>query len=366
MPNDCRRAINSSEIIYKTQPPNLRFEFLNDNTTFQWGELGISRSYLKGKLNFGKKINVNLIELTLRGIEETNYVPVSGRIKNRYSGSYKLTEKSIKFPIESKEPLEYYDFKFPLNSNLSSSFLIADKEKNVNGQIFYIFSATVNEQTSGFFNTQRELCEIYCPLSQVLPYFNTHYKSVKDRYIVSNEELFEYCFKIPEYLGLGTIISVPIQVTFLETRVKIVRIEISLKEVTRHTFENYDESVRTEKRCCTFFEEPSKISNNRLEQSLTLRVPEELNISYSGTYIQIKYKLGIKFTLVGGGINIGNGDFYKEQTVIVARFNSPNISDNSGSFDNLDNLDHSDHRSNDVVSEAGHPQEERSSQSEEN
>ncbi|CAG8841928.1 6670_t:CDS:2, partial [Racocetra persica] len=105
MPNDCRRAMNSSEIIYKTQPPNLRFEFLDDNSTFQWGELGISRSYLKGRLNFGRKINVTLIELTLKGIEEANYIP-------------------------SKEPLEYYDFKFPLNSNLSSSFLIADKEKN--------------------------------------------------------------------------------------------------------------------------------------------------------------------------------------------------------------------------------------------
>ncbi|CAG8533710.1 5169_t:CDS:1 [Cetraspora pellucida] len=356
------RTDNFSEIIYKNPPQNLTFEFVDDATTFQRGELGLSRSYLKGRLNFGRKINVSLIEFTLKGLEETHHVPFSGRIKNNYSGSYKLTEKSIKFPIERKELLEFYDFEFPLNSNLSSSFLIADREKNVNGKIYYVFRVTISEQNSGFFNTpQKESCEIFCPLSQVLPYFTTLYKNVEGKHMVSNDELLEYSFQIPEYFGLGTVISVPIQVTFLETKVKIVRIEISLKEITTYTFENCDESVKTEKRCCRFFEEPQRISNSNLEQKLTLKVPENLNISYCGTYIQIEYKLCIKFTLVGGGINIGNGDFYKEQTVIVAKINSPNNSDDSGYsnyLSNLDNLNNSDKCSNDVTTEAGHPQEE--------
>ncbi|CAG8667216.1 14885_t:CDS:1 [Dentiscutata erythropus] len=338
----------SHEIIYKTQSPNVRFEHADGYNTFQRGELGLSKSCLEGKLVFDRRIKVNSIEFSLKGIEETNYVPVGGRIKSRFSGFYKLTEKSKIISLEGTDPMEHYDFKFPLNSNLSSSFLIGDKEKNVNGRIYYIFSVTVS--TPGTFFNQKTLCEIYCPLNQVLPYFSTPYKDVIGKHTISNEPLFEYSFKVPEYFGLGTTIYVPIQVTFLESKVKIVRIDISLKEVTKYTFESDEEPVKTRKQCCTFFEEPAKISNNRLEQNLTLKVPDDLNSSYSGTFVEIKYKICIKFTLVGGGINIGSGDFYKEQTVIVANFNK---------------LNNSDQGNNNTVLDEGPPQEEKSIQNEE-
>ncbi|CAG8748750.1 18635_t:CDS:1 [Gigaspora margarita] len=321
---------NLQEIIYRTQSQNIKFEYTDGHNTFQRGELGLSKSCLEGRLVFGRRIKVNSIEFIFKGIEEANYVPFGGRIKNKFSGFYKLTEKSKVFSLAGTDPMEYYDFKFPLNSNLSSSCLIGDKEKNVNGRIYYIFSVTVN--IPGAFFTQRDQCEIYCPLNQVLPYFSTPYKNVTGKYNVSNGTLFEYSFEIPEYFGLGTTIYVPIEVKFLETRVRVVRIDISLKEVTKYTFESSEESVKTKKQCCNSIEEPAKILNNTLKQNLTLIVTGDLNSSYSGTYVEIKYKLCINFTLVGGGINIGNGDFYKEQTVIVANFNRLNDSDHGNNI----------------------------------
>ncbi|CAG8774421.1 28028_t:CDS:2, partial [Gigaspora margarita] len=265
---DDSSTVNFQEIQYANKSKNVSFEYIDSREIFQRKKLGLSNSYLLGRLNFGRTITVESIEFFFKGIEQMSHVLKVGKAICNVSGTRILTEKHLIIKFEEPEQIDHYCFKFLLHSNLSSSFHISDKENNASGHVTYTFCVTIHEIAKLF--KLKEFVEIYCPLKQILFSDHKRYINVTGTHDVSEMPLLKYSFNVPEYFGLRDNISVPVKVTFTQARIRIVKIQISLKM------------------------EPSQILDNKLEQELPLSIQKKLNTSYS------------------------------EQTVIVANIDDPN------------------------------------------
>ncbi|CAG8741240.1 35003_t:CDS:1 [Gigaspora margarita] len=312
---------NDNKISYVKKDNNLSFSYEDDYNTLQRGELGLSYSYLVGNLNYNGSSIVSSIDFYFKGIEQARHIEMGGRTIINQNNVHKLIEKHSKINFKEPKQIKIYFFKFQLPSNLSSSFHIADKSNNVIGQINYTLRATIHTTSKLH---PRYSVEINCPLEQIL--FRNHitYIPVEGTHNDPRrkEPLFRYSFQIPEYLGLGETISVPIKITFINTEIKIVRIEIALKKVTEIRFEKDETSFKNKQKCCSALKAPSQITNNELCQKLTLLIPNNLHTNYSGIFINIHYRLCINFLLTG--IDDTDSDFYKEKPVIVANIKGQN------------------------------------------
>ncbi|CAG8626579.1 926_t:CDS:1 [Cetraspora pellucida] len=304
-------------ITYVKRGNNVTFSYEDGSDRFQRGELGLSNSYLCGNLNYYGSSMISSIDFYFKGIEQVQNTEMGGRAITNQTSTRKLIEKRLKINFNGSRQIKDFPFKFPLPSNLSSSFKITNQNNltQLIGQINYTLRATIH--TTNIFHP-KDNAEINCPLEQVLfrnniPNINVDgtYNDPRD-----NEPLFDYSFQIPEYLGLGSQIIVPINVTFNDTGIRIVRIEISLKRVTEISFERSESPLKSVQKCRTVRKDPSKIINNKLSQELPLSIPRKLHTSYSGMYINIHYKLCISFLLTGK--EDLDSDFYQEQDVIVA------------------------------------------------
>ncbi|CAG8758010.1 4353_t:CDS:1 [Racocetra persica] len=305
------------DIIYVQRDNNVTFSYEDGFNTFQRGELGLSNSYLSGNLNYYGANMISSIEFYFKGVEEAQYTDMVGRAITNKNNNRILIEKRLKVNFNGPKQIKSYPFKFPLPSNLSSSFKITNKNNltQLICQINYTLHATIHP-SSKFRN--KDIAEIVCPLEQVLFRNNTTYLNVDGTHYDprNNEPLFEYSFQVPEYLSLGSQIFVPFKIKFRDTWIRIVRIEISLKRVTEIFFEKNGTSFKTEHKCHSTLKEPARIINSELSQRLSLSIPRKLDTSYSGMYINIHYKLCIKFLLTG--TEDADSDFYLEQDVIVA------------------------------------------------
>ncbi|CAG8761275.1 15835_t:CDS:1 [Dentiscutata erythropus] len=308
------------------------FSYEDGYNTFQRGELGLSYSYLVGNLNYNGANMISSVDFHFKGIEQAQHIEMGERTIINQNNTHVLIEKHSKVNFKEPKQIKTYYFKFLLPSNLSSSFHIADKHNNVIGQIIYTLHATVH--TTAKFRGQRESVEIKCPLEQILFRNYITYKTVEGTHndLKRREPLFRYSFQIPEYLSLGETVSVPIKITFINTGVKIVRIEIALKKVTEIRFEKDGTSFKNKLKCCAALIQPAQITNNELCQKLSLSTPRNLHTSHSGMFINIQYRLCINFLLTG--IENTDSDFYKEKPVIVANIKEQDGISNSQNYRN--------------------------------
>ncbi|CAG8776447.1 8634_t:CDS:2, partial [Racocetra fulgida] len=251
--------------------------------------LGMSDSYLAGDLNFNyNNYPISSIEFYFKGIERIQ-LRERGRTKNDINIDRTLTEKYLNIKFEKPVRKNSYSFNFPLPSNLSSSFHVDDKKNNVSGEINYTLSATVHTTNR---LARRDIAEIICPLKQILFNNQMTYIDVKDTYYDPQglDPLFRYSFLIPEYLGVGEKIYIPIKIEFNTTThntIEIILFKISLKLETQIFFEK-DNPLEDVEECCFSQERPTKIVDNELSQKLSLRIPRDLKTKQSVIVANVK------------------------------------------------------------------------------
>ncbi|CAG8723031.1 30121_t:CDS:1 [Racocetra persica] len=331
------------DIQYRKKNNNVTFSYSCLSKTFQRGELGMSDSYLAGDLNFNyNNCPISSIELYFKGVERIE-LRERGRTKTDIYNDRTLTEKYLNIKFEKPVRMNSHSFIFPLPSNLSSSFNVYDKKNNVGGQIDYTLSATVHTTNR---LARRDIVEIICPLKQIL--FNNHmtYIDVKDTYYDPQglDPLFRYSFLIPEYLGVGEKIYIPIKIEFNTTThntIEIILIKISLKLETQMFFEKDNPLEDVKERCCFNKEKPTKIVDNELSQKLSLLIPHNLPTTHIGMFVNIRYKLCISLELTGT-----NNEFKREQSVIVANIKQPN---DFSKYHSYQNQNYSEIDNNEIV-----------------
>ncbi|CAG8575061.1 14288_t:CDS:1 [Acaulospora colombiana] len=299
--------------VYAKSHTNFKIYYVNGSDGFQRGELGLSNSYLEGILHFGydKNIKIKSVNLHFKGVEKVEGIEPGprGGMRN-FSCIRVLAERHEKIEFKKTErTIKNRAFRFKLHSNLSSSFNLEVNPENgdsMKAQISYTLTATVHSEKSFAIGSRADTIEVKCPLRQILSYSHTlPLMRLEGTHSPTNQPLFTYSFDIPEYLGLGTEIFIPMKIRLLKANVRILRIDISLKTYVKLSSENSERASKVEEHILTSdgFNSPTG-NRNIVLQELPIFIPDNLDVTYFGTYISIQNELDIKLMIAGKGLDL--------------------------------------------------------------
>ncbi|CAI2177960.1 20578_t:CDS:1 [Funneliformis geosporum] len=284
---------------YLKSHKNLSFSFVEGLDTFQQGYLGDNDTFLVGtlNLNYQKPCHVKSIYLNFKGTEKTTWQRSQARSKSIYTGEYPLVDQSNKIweAFNDTEEITTLDipFKIQIPYNLPETITTEI------GTIHYQLRATIN--TKSLIGTAQQLIKVKCPIKRTIILDNQQSPPYKILGEVPNG--IDYTFILPpnKSFNLGTYVSIPMRMKFLQANVGIERIEVILRTSMNFHSSSQGESKHVDQQIVGMIVPRSELQYYQGECTYTINlfVPKNVQPTYQGRFISIVHFLNIKFYLYG-------------------------------------------------------------------
>lgn len=284
---------------YLKSHKNISFSFVEGSDSFQQGYLGDNDTFLVGTLHlfYPKPCQIKSIYLNFKGTEKTTWQRSQARSKTIYTGEYPLVDQSNKIweAFNDTEEVTILDIPFKIQIPYNLPETITTEV----GTIHYQLRATINAKS--LLGTGQQAIKVKCPLKRTIVLDNQQ----SPPYKISGEvpSGIDYTFILPpnKSLNLGTYVSIPMRMNFLQPNVGIERLEVILRTSMNFNSSSQGDSKHVDQQIMGMVVPRSELQyfHGGCTYTINLFVPKNVQPTYQGRFISIVHFLNIKFYLYG-------------------------------------------------------------------